>query len=274
MKECPNCKKTYPDTDAFCTDCGTALSSAAPPDADEEPTTKIPAIPAKKPSEPAPPPPPPARAPAQKPQAPIAAVIALAACLALVLAAGVFAGYEALWYKNEYAQEQIRRKTAEEDRTTLLGEFDKLQLYHDDTASALEDANRQLDDVRSQLADASLQLSDGSSRLDAVEGELHGLLDMLRTGYGFSSRDYFASRGVVVLSRNSSATVTVFENMPAATVFTYRASDAGLSGQWNGSFADGQATVTITGVSPGYHTMAFTNDYNSESFDILVIVTD
>lgn len=273
MKQCPTCKKSYPDTDAFCNECGTPLASAPPPPTDDEPTTKVPPIAQKKPPEP-PAPPAPARAPSPKTGAPVGAVIALAVCLVLAAGTAIFAGYQAFQYKDNYISEQNERMAIEDELTDLQKELDKLQLYHDDTASALDDVNRQLDDARSQLADASAQLSDGSSRLGEAEREMEELLTLLRKGYGFASEDYYSSKGVIVLSTNSSATVTVFEDMPEGTVCSSHTPEVGINCQWNGPFTDGQATVTITGTAPGHYTIEMVNDYNSDSFDILVIVTE
>lgn len=49
---------------------------------------------------------------------------------------------------------------------------------------------------------------------------------------------------------------------------------AGISCKW-GEWAGGhRIPLTITGNSEGVYTIKFTNDKNSDSFEILVIVTD
>lgn len=269
MKECPNCKKTYSGDDVFCLECGTPLVAVAEPPA--EPTVVIPPIPVEAiPVSP----PAPAPAPKKKSGGSVAAIVALVVCLVLAIGAAGFAGYEFFRYKDKFEAEQTKRVAAEDERTGLQEELDKLRLSHDNTASALEDANQQLEDVRGQLADVTSQLSSGSSQLSQVQGELDTLRSMLRGNYGFSSKNYFASKGVAILSKGAKETITIFVDHPGSVTYTFRTSSSGISCQWDGSFVNGQATITVTGVSEGYYTVSLTNNYNSEAFDILVIVTE
>lgn len=286
MKLCPNCKSTYSGHQAFCTNCGTALVEADPPPqpVPESPTIQIPPVqqpasaPAGDPFAAAPVPPQvqfPAPAPAKKP-AGAAAVLAVILAVCTVLAAGCagFLGYQALQLKKNYESEQRLRISAEQEASAIQEELDRLQLNHDQTVSALEEANVQLEDTRSQLEDVSGQLTSGSSLLDAAERELADLIDLLDSGYGFASTNYCASKGVVVVSQQGSETISIYENYAEENTYTFHVPNSGVSCQWNGSFTNGTTTLTITGNTPGYYPVSFTNKVDSASFEVLVIVTE
>ena len=282
MKQCPNCKTTYSGHQAFCTSCGTALVEAAPPPqpAPESPTIQIPPVqpPAGDPFATAPVPPQarsPAPAPAKKPAGPAAVLaVILAVCTVLTAGCAGFLGYQALQLKKNYEAEQRLRISAQQEASAIQEELDRLQLNHDQMVSALEDANVQLEDTRSQLEDVSGQLTSGSSRLDAAERELADLIDLLGSGYGFASTNYYASKGVVVVRQQGSETISIYENYAAENTYAFHAPNSGVSCQWNGSFANGTTTLTITGNTPGYYPVSFTNELDSASFEVLVIVTE
>ena len=237
----------------------------------EEPTVRIPPVQA--------PPPmadPFAAPPAAKKKGQIPAGLLAIPIVFALLAAGcaVFLGIRMFQYKSGLAAEQSQRLAAEQREADVQADLDKLQSDYDKSSTQLEDAQRQLEDARGQLDDVSGQLSDGSSRLEAAEGELAELIDLLSAGYGFGSRDYYASQGVVVVSQYGSKSVNIYENVPGAT-FTFHTPGYGFGCQWVGdSFIDGRNSVSISGSTPGYYTLSFTNDYNSDAFDILVIVTE
>ena len=286
MKQCPNCKSTYPGHQAFCTNCGTALVEAdlPPQPAPESPTIQIPPVqqpasaPVGDPFATAPVPPQvqaPAPAQAKKPAGP-AVVLAVILAVCTVLAAGCagFLGYQALQLKKSYESEQRLRISAEQEASSIQEELDRLQLDHDQTVSALEDANVQLEDTRSQLEDVSGQLTSGSSLLDAAERELVDLIDLLDSGYGFASTNYYASKGVVVVRQQGNETISIYENYAEENTYTFHVPNSGVSCQWNGSFTNGTTTLTITGNTPGYYPVSFTNKIDSASFEVLVIVTE
>ena len=281
MKQCPNCKTTYSGHQAFCTGCGTALVEAAPPPqpAPESPTIQVPPVqpPAGDPFVTAPVPPqvkPPAPASSKKSADPAAVLAAiLAVCTALTAGCAGFLGYQVLQLKKNYEAEQRLRISTEQEASAIQEELDRLQLDHDQMVSALEDANVQLEDTRGQLEDVSGQLTSGSSRLDAAERELADLIDLLDNGYGFASTNYCASRGVVVVRQQGSETISIYEDYAEENTYTFHVPDDGVSCQWNGSFTNGIATLTITGNTPGYYPVSFTNEVDSASFEVLVIVT-
>ena len=272
MKRCPNCGTSLSDDQLFCTECGASLAAAPPPPPPDSPTIQIP---------PVQPPPPglagdprPAPAPVKKSGALTAAVAILAVCTVLAAACAGFAGYKALQFKRNYEEEQARLLDAQEEASDIQAQLDRLQLDYDKMSDEMADSTRQLEDARGQLEDVSGQLSDGSSRLDEVEGELRELIDLLDAGYGFASRDYYASKGVVVLRQYGSETISVYEGYTGDNTFTFHTPGGGVSCTWNGSFSNGTTTLTITGNTPGYYPVSFTNDVYSDSFEVLVIVTE
>ena len=286
MKQCPNCKSTYSGRRTFCANCGTALTEAAPPPqpAPESPTIQIPPVqppasaPVGDPFATGPVPPQvkaPAPAPAKKLAGPAAVLaVVLAACTVLAAGCAGFLGYQALQLKKNYEAEQRLRVSAQQEASAIQEELDRLQLDHDQMVSALENANVQLEDTRSQLEDVSGQLTSGSSRLDAAERELAGLIDLLDRGYGFASTNYCASKGVVVVRQQGSVTISIYEDYAEENTYTFHVPNSGVSCQWNGPFTNGTATLTITGNTPGYYPVSFTNGVDSASFEVLVIVTE
>lgn len=273
MKQCPNCGTSFSDSHLFCSECGASLADAppSPAPAPDSPTVQIPAV-QPPPSAPAADPPP--AAPAKKSRAPVVAIALLAVFAILAAACAGFAGYKALQFKKDYEQGQSQLRAAQEESSDIQAKLDKLQLDYDKMSDELDDSTSQLEDARSQLADVSGQLSDGSSQLDELRDELDNLVDLLDYGYGFASRNYFASKGVVVLRQYGSETVSIYEDYAGSNTYTYHTPNSGVSCSWNGAFTNGTTTITITGNAPGYYPVSFTNDLNSESFEILVIVTE
>lgn len=295
MKQCPNCHISYSDDHLFCTECGASLVEAPPPPPEPvtpppvepaapdplpepaEPTIQIPPIQPPRPAPSAPVgdpfvPPPPVKKKGQIP----AAVLAVPIVIALVaIVAAAFGWLKVFQLQGSLEDTLTQLSTAEQGASDIQAQLDKLQLEHDKTSDALDEATTQLEDARGQLEDVSGQLTDGSSRLDEVEAELGELLALLDSGYGFGSTDYYASKGVVVVQPYSSESVTIYESAVGDTTFTYHTPGYGFSCQWdNESFSGGRNSVTITGEEPGYYILSFTNDRNSDAFDILVIVTD
>jgi len=165
-------------------------------------------------------------------------------------------------YNRQYSQESQARRETEESLETINEELLQLQ-------EELEAAYAELVDTQQKNADRQQEII---ARAEAAERELDALLGKLNSSYGFGSRDYYAERGVVVLSKTGGAkTVGIISNLNTTIYFSR--SDKGISCEW-GSFKDGRCPITIKPVSEGYHTITFTNKKNSDSFKILVIVTD
>ncbi|MDE7218235.1 MAG: hypothetical protein K2O45_01220, partial [Oscillospiraceae bacterium] len=192
----------------------------------------------------------------------------------LAAACAGFIGYKAFQLKKSYETEQMLRLEAEQSASDIQAQLDKLQLDYDRQSDQLKDTSQQLDDAHSQQNDASGQLADVSSRLERAEADLAELTAMLDEGYGFASPQYYASKGVVVVGQHSSETITIYEDYSEENTYTYHTPNSGVSCTWNGSFSNGSTTLTITGNTPGYYSVSFTNDLNSDSFEVLVIVTE
>ena len=78
----------------------------------------------------------------------------------------------------------------------------------------------------------------------------------------------------MVLRQYGSETISVYEGYTGDNTFTFHTPGGGVSCTWNGSFSNGTTTLTITGNTPGYYPVSFTNDVDSDSFEVLVIVTE
>lgn len=241
MKTCPMCGSTFADDELFCRNCGTKLSDSPPP-----------------------PPPPDIK----KKQSQAGMIL-----LSLLLVAAVGAAFY-LYTRMDYYQDRASHYSSQYDRESQARQ---------EKEAALDKVNKELKEIRAEMETARAELESAqqknsanqkqiSERAETAEKNLSDLLSKLKNNYGFGSQNYYAEKGVVVLSKSGgSKSVGIICNL-STTTFS-RTSDKGITCEW-GSTVGNRCPVTIKAVSKGYHTIKFTNEANSDSFEILVIVTD
>lgn len=141
-----------------------------------------------------------------------------------------------------------------------------------------EQAKRELEQVKSELEESQnafvqAQLDLEQIRNDIVEMQMElEQYDGLEELYGYGSENYYAEERVVIMKTSASRDLMIYANINGKIRF--HGPGAGISCKW-GEWAGGhRIPLTITGNSEGVYTIKFTNDKNSDSFEILVIVTD
>ena len=134
----------------------------------------------------------------------------------------------------------------------------------------LEQAKNELEKAKNELTECQNELGQTQIDLALAEGVLERF-DGLQGLYGYGSANYYAEQSVVVLRKGESKDATIYFGL-AGTVT--KKSDAGITAKWGEEWSQNKIKLTITGNSAGFYTIHFTNNKNSDSFDILVIVTD
>lgn len=148
----------------------------------------------------------------------------------------------------------------------------------DTSRQAENNMRRELEQVKSELAECQnafvqVQLDLEQTRNDFVEMQMElEQYDGLEKLYGYGSENYYAEERVVIMKTSASRDLMIYANINGKIRFD--GPGAGISCKW-GEWAGGhRIPLTITGNSEGVYTIKFTNDKNSDSFEILVIVTD
>lgn len=147
----------------------------------------------------------------------------------------------------------------------------------DDSWRAEDSLRREAEKVKGELEQAKGELSECQNNLEQVRLELEmaelelGRYDGLRGLYGYGSETYFAEQSVIVLQKGESREAVIYFGLSGTLSM---AAESGVTSEWSREWSDNRTRITITGDSAGYSTIRFTNDQNSDSFEILIIVTD
>lgn len=254
MKKCDSCGKDFSDDKMFCTECGIPLT--AMPDAEPIPSDTV-------------------QSPKGKTKGKVLVPLLVLLCVAALVTA--FYCYDQMEYYQSLANSYISQYNAESQaRQEREAQLDEANKKLKEVQAELKTTQEELGTVQAELTSTQQKNKDDqkhlSERAEAAEEELSFLLSMLKQGYGFGSQDYYAEKGVVVLSKSGGSQSIGIISKLYTTVY-FRGSDNGISCEW-GEFHNNRVPITITPVSTGCHTVSFTNDANRDSFDILVIVTD
>lgn len=139
--------------------------------------------------------------------------------------------------------------------------------------SELEEVKSELTECQDALERAQQDLAVSAAEQAAIAAAEQGKVDGLRLQelYGYGSENYYAMQSVVVLQKGESKKVTVFYDLSGTVSMS---ASSGISYDWSGEWSQHKTQVIITGNSTGYYPLKFTNKKNSDSFEILVIVTD
>lgn len=141
-----------------------------------------------------------------------------------------------------------------------------------------EQAKSELEQVKSELAECQSALEQAqinqavsevewAAMLEAERGRFDGLQEL----YGYGSENYYAEQSVVVLQKGESKEITVFYDLSGTVSMS---AGSGISYEWSREWLQHKTQVIVTGNSTGYYPLKFTNKQNSDSFEVLVIVTD
>ncbi|MBQ6215444.1 MAG: zinc-ribbon domain-containing protein [Oscillospiraceae bacterium] len=92
---------------------------------------------------------------------------------------------------------------------------------------------------------------------------------------GYSSDSFHSTKAIVFMNRNQTLS-NAFEVVGKYnTTYHLQHDSKGIDAGWNGEFnASDKCAISVTAKYKGTATIRFTNDYNSEYFDVLIVVTD
>lgn len=237
MNQCPNCGATFPESQSFCTSCGTKLVASQ--------------------TKPAPEPAPKPAAKRSKVLLIITAVIAVAA----IIAAG--------WFYTLYVDASWDLGTANADLNRAKNEASEAQSELDRVKSEMSEAQSELDRVMAEMSEARSELDGARAEMSEAQSKLEKLDDLVGV-YGHGSDNFYAYKSVVVLRRSGKKTIKIYANLDG-TVYWHN-SDSGITCEWIKEWSNHTTQITFTGNSAGFYPVKFTNDQNSDSFEVLVIV--
>lgn len=244
MKKCPICDSQFPDDRLFCPDCGAKLVGGEPP----PPSAPAPGASVSSSGTPSSP-----RASASAP-APSRQSKRLFVILSIVTAVAVLAVICLAFQIYDYSER-----------------LDNTRLALSNSNSQLTYAKNDLEKAKNEMGQVQLDLEQARNDMVQLQMELDKL-GGIQNLYGYGSANYYAEESVVVLRESESKEITIYANL--AGTYYKRSSSSGITSEWSKAWSAHRTQVTITGNSAGYYTIQFTNDQNSDSFDVLVIVTE
>lgn len=118
----------------------------------------------------------------------------------------------------------------------------------------------------------SWRLWTAQSNLRDAQNELDKVSDLLDV-YGYASSKFYSKKSVLVLKKSETKDFKIYASMDT-TYYISSSNRNAVVGEWSREWSGSTTTVHVTGISTGYYTLEFTNAANSDSFEVLIIVTD
>lgn len=179
---------------------------------------------------------------------------------------------------------QLAEAAAESERLSAEGEQLKFEI--DQRKSEIEEHLQTIEDLHATVSEKESTIRLQESTISTLESEKQSLKqradafdkicsELRYSNVGYAASNYFATTGVVILDTWSSDQFTVTADWSSAVTVTLKEGtgivDAKWAEKWNGDTID--VTVTSSG-STGVDIITFTNNKDSKTFKVLVIVTD
>ena len=172
---------------------------------------------------------------------------------------------------------------ADELENQLKDAQKELDDYRSETTALLEEntaLNQQKSDLESQLADAQNKLwayENSTATNDALRDNYNKIVKALSEGTpGRASDKFKVDKGTIVLKKSASpVTVTLTADFGAyVSITTDRTGSAAEMTFNQSSWSGTTTTLKVTPKSAGVTTVKFTNNIDSQTFTVLIVVTE
>ena len=150
-----------------------------------------------------------------------------------------------------------------------------------DTSAKLDSAKQELQEIKQQLEEANRSSDQKSQNRKLTES----IFETLRESFGYASDAYYADSRIVLLEAGGEPEKFVVHfNKSGGAIFNMLSKDTkdsnfkvklsrDVTGKWSSKFHNNEADFEVTpGKTRGYNIIHFSNDVDSDSFDVLVFV--
>lgn len=138
-----------------------------------------------------------------------------------------------------------------------------------DIENKLADTEKELEYYKDEYAEAILVKNENMIKADAYD-KIFDVLTSSRAGY--SSGKFYASNELVVLRKDEEYESIKITCRYYDVILDLQCSGYGIDAEWDENWNGYSIGVKIFPKEEGVYTINFTNSYNSEYFDVLVIV--
>ena len=181
-----------------------------------------------------------------------------------------------------YSFNTIRSERDEARKTvdTLTNDLNTASSKLSTTENNLKEAQNQVASLNNQVNSLNYQISSLNQDIKNLQSkgseEYNKLVSNIRD-LNSPATNYYSDRNVVYVKKGSSTNIRIICTISSTKGFNVHSNTANgsICGVKWGSYNSSSKSFpfTITGSSVGSTVITFTNDYNSESFKVLVIVT-
>lgn len=158
-------------------------------------------------------------------------------------------------------------RQSEKSLSQQISELDEKISALNEKAAVLEDENNSLEQ---QISDLSAE----NSNLLSQVADYNELYTELSSGnIGYASDTYYSHEGIVFMSSSETKkTITIVASK--GTTYSKQRTLGNAIMEWNEDSWHGATSVTVTPNGKGISSFTFTNEKDSDTFKIIVVVTD
>ena len=209
--------------------------------------------------------------------------------------------------KNDYNELDTDFEEKKREAKTIQSELDDIKDSYDTIRTERDEARKTVDSLTNDLNTASSKLSTAENNLKEAQNQVASLNNQVNSlNYQISSlnqdiknlqskgseeynklvstinglskpyTNFYSDRTVIVLRKGSSTSIRITANLSGQFTISCKDYNQSVCKNTWGSWESNKITapLTINGVGKGMTTITFTNTTNSNSFQVLVIVTD
>ena len=287
MRKCPVCGMDVPDGSDFCPSCGALLTSDIRSMELDEKVIEIDVPPADDVP----------KNNTWKKYLKNPVFIGAAVLIAVLIGINIFQFASAKGNRDKVSSLEQKTASLEKEKASLKNENDTLQQSVEGLEAEIAEMKttiegkdkeiRSLEDKKKQLDSTVSGLESKVSSLEQSESDLESKYNNLSNStakatetykaikefqYGTKSSKYFSSAEIVIVKVGETKKINVTFTPKVETTVSFSSNNDYVTGAWGKDWSNGVCTWSVTGNTEGTTVFTFTNEYNSDSFKVLVIV--